>query len=109
MRALDRQQVGGLFDHADHLPAAARVGAERARVALGEREADRAQADLVLDREERVGQALRVVAVGAQDVEGEARGGALADPGQARELLDQAGHGRGVRHRTPRLTACPAA
>ena len=82
MGALDRDHVGGLLDHADQRLVAAGVLADPAARPLGEVEADLAEADLLLDLADRVGEAERVVVVGAQDVEGEPLRGALADPGQ---------------------------
>src|SRR5436309_1855354 len=59
--ALDGEEIRGLLDDADRVGGAAGVGAERARVGLGEREADRAEPRLVLHGEERVGELLRVL------------------------------------------------
>ena len=51
---------------------------------------------LLLDLADRVGQGVGVLRVGAQDVEGQALGGALPDAGQLAELGDQALDGRRV-------------
>src|SRR3954471_4450992 len=95
VRALDRDHVAGLLDHADHGAVAPLVQADRAAGALGEVEADLAQRDLLLDVLDRLGQRERVVGGGAQDVEGEPLRGAVADPGQLGELADEALEGRG--------------
>ena len=96
--ALDGQQIGRLLHHADRLGAPPRIGTDRARVALGEREAERAETRLVLHGDERVGEGLGVLPVRAQHVEREAGGGLLPDAGQLRQLLDQPGHRRGLGH-----------
>ena len=100
--ALDREEIGRLLDDADHLGAAPRVGAQRTRITLREREAHRAEPRLVLHREQRLGQRLGVLALAAQDVERQPRGRLLADPGQARQLLrsDALIEG-GLRHAPP--------
>ena len=82
-----------------------RVRTQRARIALGEREADGAEPRLVLHGDERLGERLRVLAVAAQDVERQSGGGLLTDAGQPRELLDQAGHRGRLGH--ARLTPGP--
>ena len=89
--ALDRDHVGGLLHHADQRLVAAGVLADLAARPLGEVEADLAEPDLLLHLADRVGEAEGVVVVGAQDVEGESLGGALADARQLGELGDQAG------------------
>ena len=88
--ALDRDHVGRLLDHADRRPVAVGVGADPAARPLGEVEALLAEADLLLHLADRVAERRRLFVGGAQDVEGEALRGALADPRQARELGDEA-------------------
>ena len=58
--ALDREQIGRRGDHADEARVAARVAAQRARILLGEVHAHRAEADLLLDLDERLRQLARV-------------------------------------------------
>ena len=89
VHALERDHVGGLLDDADHAGVAPLVLADPAARALGEVEADLAQADALLDLADRVGERGGVLVGGAQDVEGEPLRGAVADPGQLRELGDQ--------------------
>ena len=88
--ALDRDHVGGLLDDADQRAVAPRVLADLAARALGEVEADLAEADLLLHLADRVGERRRVGVLGAQDVKGEPLRGPLADPRELRQLGDQA-------------------
>src|SRR6185436_18040081 len=83
-RAIDRDQIAGLLDHANDLRRALAVRADRTRIGLGEPVAGLAEARLLLQRLQRVGEAVRQAAVGPQDVEGQARGGLLADPRKLR-------------------------
>jgi hypothetical protein len=103
-RALDRDEIGGLLDDADHVGGALAVGADRARVGLGEAVAGLTEPRLLLQRLERVGETVRQAAIAPQHVEGQARGGLLADPGELRELLDQPIHRGRVRHAVRRLS-----
>jgi hypothetical protein len=93
--ALDGDDVAGLLDDADLPRVAALVRANPAARAVGEVEADLAEADLLLDLADRVGQRVGVLGVGAQDVEGQPLGGARPDARQLAELGDQALDGRG--------------
>ena len=95
VRALDRDHVAGLLDHADQRRVAALVGADRAARALGEVEADLAEADLVLDVADRVGERVGVLRRRAQHVERQPLGGAVADAGELAQLGDQALERRG--------------
>ena len=87
---LDGHDVAGLLDHADHGGVAARVGADRALVALGDVEAPGAERDLVLDLDDGRGQAQGVVAraasAGGRRCAGPTSG---PTPGQPPELVDQ--------------------
>ena len=89
MGALDRHDVGRLLDDADQARVAARVVADPAVRALGEVEADLAQADALLDLADGVRQRVGVLGVGAQDVEGQPLSRAWTDAGQLAELGDQ--------------------
>ena len=89
-RALDRDHVAGLLDHADRVGLAAVVLADAAGGLGGEVEADLAVADGLLDLADRVGQRQRLLVGDAEDVECEPLGRTLPDAGQARELGDQA-------------------
>ena len=86
---LDRDHVGRLLHDADQRPVAALVLADPAPRSLGEVEADLAQADALLHLADRVGEAERLLVVGAEDVEGEPLRGPLADPRQPPELRHQ--------------------
>src|SRR5581483_5861387 len=70
------------------------VPADGARVGLGQVAADPAEPDLLPDVADRRRQGGRVLAGGAQDVEGQPGGGLLADAGQLAQLLHQPGDGR---------------
>jgi hypothetical protein len=87
--ALDREDVLRLGDDADQPRVAPRVVADRARVVLGDREAPRADADALLERDDRVGECVGVRARAVQQVEDEPRGGLRADRRQLAELVDQ--------------------
>src|SRR5690606_38603569 len=96
VRALDRDDVAGLLDDADQPRVAPLVLADAAARLVGEVEAHLAQADALLDLPDRVGQRGRLLGRAPQDVERQALGGALPDPGQLAELGDEALDGRGV-------------
>ena len=78
------------------LGVAALVLADAAARLVGEVEAHLAQADALLDLADGVGQRVGVLGVAAQDVEGQALGGALADAGQLAELGDEPLDGRRI-------------
>ena len=99
VRALDRDDVAGLLDDADHRAVTPLVLADRAARPLGEVEADLAEADLLLDVADRVGERDRVLRRAAQDVEREPLRRARADARQLAELGDQALDGRSVDRR----------
>src|SRR5206468_1250488 len=67
----------------------------------GQVEAHLAQADALLDLADRVGERVGVVGALAQDVEGEALGGALADARQLAQLADEPLDRRGVTAHMP--------
>ena len=90
MGALDRDHVGRLLDHADQGAVALRVGADPAERPLGEVEAFLAEADLLLHFADRLAERERLFVGRPQQVEGEPLRGPLADPGQPRELGDEA-------------------
>jgi hypothetical protein len=80
-RPLDRHEIGGLFDHADHLAAALRIAAEIARIARRQGAANRAGADFLAQLRQGGGQGVNVLAPGANQMEGETGRGFLADSG----------------------------
>jgi hypothetical protein len=88
-RALDRDHVAGLLDHADRRRLTPVVLADAAGRLGREVEADLALPDGLLDLADGVGERERLLVGGAEDVEGEPLRGALPDAGQARELGDQ--------------------
>src|SRR5207253_2346388 len=88
-RSLEREQVGRLLDDADHRVVAARVEADRADLLLGQVPALAAEADALLDLDDRGGERERLVLRYAQQVEREPLRGARPDPGQARQLRDE--------------------
>src|SRR3954447_7526940 len=94
--ALDGDDIAGLLDDADEARVAALVLADAAARLVGQVEAHLAQADALLDLADRVGQRVGVLGVAAQDVEGQALSGALADAGQLAQLGDEALDGRRI-------------
>ena len=78
-----------LLHHADHRRVAVRIAAVRAQLAVADVVADAAEAELVLDVEQRLRQVLGIVAAGAQHVKREPLRGLLPDAGQTLELVDQ--------------------
>jgi hypothetical protein len=95
VRALDGDHVARLLHDADQRGVPAIVEADRAARALGQVEADLAEADALLDVADRVGQRMGVLRRGAQQVEREALGGAVADTRELAQLGDQALERRG--------------
>ena len=76
------------------------LGAEVARVGVGDVVADRAFADFVLGVANRVGERQGLLAIHAQKIEGEALRGLLPDAGQVFQFVDQPRDGRRkIRHR----------
>jgi hypothetical protein len=96
VRALDRDHVRGLLDHADDLWVAPLVSADPAGRSIGQVEAGGAQANPLLDLLDRLGQREGFLVGGAQQVKGQPLGAAPADPGQLGQLGDQALDGWGV-------------
>src|SRR5262249_23213721 len=90
VRALHRDHVAGLLHDADQPMIAARVLADPAARLVGEVEAHLAQTDPFLDLADRICERTGVFVGGAKDVEGEPLRGAVAHPGQLRELGDEA-------------------
>ena len=88
-RGFDAHDVVRLLHHADHVRIAVGFAAVLAQLAVADVVADAAEAQLVLDVEDRLGQVLGVLAAGAQHVEGEALRGFLPDAGQALEFGDE--------------------
>ena len=88
--ALDRVEIGRRRDDARPAPdrAARRSRARTDRCSVRFMHVEQRRI-LLFDLDERLRQIARVLAGRAQDVEGEARGGLLADAGQLGELADQ--------------------
>ena len=93
---LDRDDVAGVLDHAQHRGVAPVVGADRAQLALGHVEAALAEPDPRLRLGDGPGQPLGVLGGQLQEVEGDALGRLRPDAGQAAELVDQRLDRRGV-------------
>src|SRR5262245_62559489 len=89
VRALDRDQVGGLLDDADDRVVAPRVTADLAGLILRQVPALAAEADPLLDLLERAREGQRLVLRHAEEVEREPLRRALADAWQARQLCDE--------------------
>src|SRR5439155_2855783 len=94
-RSLEREQVGRLLDDADHGVVAARVEADRADLLLRQVPALAAEANALLDLDDRGGERERLVLGHAQQMEGEPLRGARPDPRQASQLRDEVVDGRG--------------
>src|SRR5665648_249080 len=88
-RALDRDDVLRLLDHADGGQRAPRVPADPAVLLLGDVAADAAELDARLHVEEHLGQPLDVLGVFREQVEGDPLGALGTDPGQSPKLVDQ--------------------
>ena len=103
-RPLDGEDVERLLHHAHPAVVAAGIAADRAERRVADVEAAVAEDDLVADGDQRAGERAGLRVGGAQEVVGEPLRRLGADPGQARERLDQArdglddgaGHGRTV-------------
>ncbi len=91
----DGGDVGGLFDDADEAVVAGGGGAVGAGVDVGDVVADGAEAEVLFNLADRVGEGVSVFGGGAEDVKGEALGGFGADAGELAQLVDEAGHGLG--------------
>ena len=91
----DGGDVGWLFDDADEGAGADGGGTEAAGVDVGDVIAEGAEAEVGFELRDGVGEGFGVFCGGAEDVEGEALGGAGADAGELAELLDEGGHGLG--------------
>src|SRR5258705_1028712 len=95
-RALDGEEVGHRLHHADHPRVALRVPADRAGVVGGEVAAGGAEAHLLAEREQRLGQVAGVSGFGLEDVEHESLRRLLAYAGKLRqqdgEARDRVGH-----------------
>ena len=90
-RRLNADDVVRLF-HYDHgLGIARGIAAILAEVAIADVVAEGADAKLVFDVEDGLGEALGVLAAGAQHVEGDALRGLLADAWKALEFGDEPG------------------
>src|SRR5579859_3019625 len=99
-RALNGEDVVGLFDDADHSAITVRARAVKAGIGIGDVVTDAAFTNLQLGIANGVGQGHRVFWVGAEHMKGQALRCLLADPGQAFELIDEPTDRFGkVRHR----------
>src|SRR5699024_7044194 len=87
--ALDGDDVLGLLDDADGGLVPPGVGADPALHALRDVAAGLAEGDLVLDLAEGLHEALDVLGVRLQQVEGDPLGTLRTDPGESAELVDQ--------------------
>src|SRR5690606_4694144 len=86
---LDRDDVLRLLHDADDVGVAARVAADPALRLFRDVPAGAAEADLVLDLLERLGEALDVRRVGGEEVEGDPLRALGADAGQPAQLVDE--------------------
>jgi hypothetical protein len=89
VRPLQREDVGGLLDHADHGTVAAGVAADLADLLLRPVAAVRTEADTLFGLLQRAGELERLVLRRAQEVERKPVSRARANAGQARQLGDQ--------------------
>ena len=100
-RALDREDVERLLDDADHVRSrAASVQMQQGSTSVDVL-AERAEPDALLDLDDRLGERLRFLGRGAQQVIREALRALRADAGQPVELVDQPRDGRGGRWSRP--------
>ena len=88
--------IAGVGDDADGAGVAIWGATDIADGVGGEVEADAALADFLFGVEQGFGEGFNLGFGAAEDVEGEALSGFGADAGQALELFDEAGQGRGV-------------
>jgi hypothetical protein len=96
VRALDRDHVGRLLDHADHLRIAAFIGADPATRPVREVEAGLAQPDSLFDLGDRARERERLLVARPEQMERQPLRRTATDPGQFRQLGDQSLYGRGV-------------
>src|SRR3954470_9404532 len=108
VRALDRDQVGGLLDDADDRVVAPLVAADVAPLVLSQVPALVAEADALLDLFERAREGERLFLRHAQQVERKPLRGALAHARQAGQLRDEVFDGR-AEHRPIVPRALPVA
>jgi hypothetical protein len=76
---LEWEEVLRLRDDAQQARVALRIGADRARLLLGQREAALAEPDAILDRQNRLGERLRLGPRAPEDIEDEPGGRLLTD------------------------------
>ena len=106
---LDRDDVVRLLDDADRPLAARGVRAVGAHLPVGHRVADRAGADAVEERRDRLREPGGVLPRAPQEVEGDPLGRLRPDPGELPQLVDQARDGgRVVHRRSPSVASTPA-
>ena len=87
--ALHRQEIVRFLDDAEEASVAPRVVAETAGVLVGDVEARPAVDDLVLHRDERLGELAHFVGGALQEEEGQALRRLGPDPGEPLECVDQ--------------------
>jgi hypothetical protein len=88
-RLLDRDDILGLFDHAQDREIATRITADAALILFGDISADSAEAHFLLHLAQGVNEALHVDGIRSQDVEGNALRALGPDTGKPAELIDQ--------------------
>lgn len=81
--------IGGLFDHADGARVARGIQTDRAQVLFGQIEALAAEADCLLDLDERMSQRQRLLGRNFQQMEGQALGSLWTHPRKLRQLIDE--------------------
>src|SRR5204862_6559837 len=100
--ALHRQQVVGLLDDAEQAGVAPGIGADAARVLVGDVEADRAVDDALLHGDQRARQLAHFLGGALEQEEREPLRRLRPDAGQALERVDEPRNGLGVeRHYMP--------
>src|SRR5258706_6996072 len=99
---LNRRDVLGLLDDADHREIAPRVPADAALVLLGDVAADAAELHPLQHLDQRGGQAAYVGRISGQQVEGDALGALRPDARQLTELVDEVLNDAFVHLRTSR-------
>src|SRR5690606_20295774 len=109
--ALHRDDVAGLLHHAQDVGVTPGIRADAAQLALGDVEALAAEADLLLHLDDRPGEAVRLLRVHLEQVEGDALGRLRPDARQPAERVDELldGDRVGRRHQPPPPSRPPSA
>jgi len=87
--AFDRHHILALLHHTDGRGVALGVAADAADVLIGDVETDLAETHLLLDLDQRLGEAFNVLGGLVEQPEGDALSTLRADPGQASQFIDQ--------------------